>query len=783
LGLCLIGFAIDWSLILVIFEVAVALGMVIFVHELGHFVVAKLCGVKCEKFYLGFDIYGLKLLKFKRGETEYGIGILPLGGYVKMLGQEDNPAKLREEIERARQKPDAAAAAGGTGGLSASADAGTGGSTGGSPATAEAGTGGSTGGSPATAEAGTGGQANHATPDAPVDVAAAERALYDPRSYLAKSVPKRMAIISAGVIMNVIFAFICATIAYRLGVKQICAGIGKVVPGGPAWQVGLRDGDKIEEVGGKRAQRFQDVMTGISLGDNIAAGVTIEARRPDLKRPAVEEPVNVTVFPVNTGMKPTVGITSPFSTTLPTRRRPVIPGSAAARAGPEFQRGDTIVRMAIAHKSATGGRAERASATGGRANDIDAQPIETYAQVDAFLARHPDEPLLVTVERERAGAGQQPEAAPATETVNITVPTNPMRVLAPGLEMAMGKITAVQDDSPAKQAGLREGDVLRKIMGRPVGDPMSVPDRVRKLGNLFERIDLTIEREGVEKQIADVRLRQADWYEQPILEGSPMSIPQLGIAYQVLNRVAEVTKDSLAAEAGLQEGDVIVAAILLPPEKETDGDEKIDQEEVALKFDDENPNWPFLMHVVQASYPGSRVELKLEDGRKGRKIVLEPAPARAWFNPDRGFLFDPEEFTETAGDWGDALRLGARETWESLTLVVVILRKIGTQISARALGGPGTIAVVAGHAAYEGLSALLIFITIISANLAVLNFLPIPLLDGGHMMLLAWEGVRGKPADERVQAVLTYIGLCFILGLMAWVIGLDIVRFVFKPNW
>ena len=90
------------GLCVVILKVAVGLGFVIFVHELGHFVVAKLCGVKCEKFYLGFDIAGLKFCKFRWGETEYGIGILPLGGYVKMLGQEDNPAKLREEMERAK---------------------------------------------------------------------------------------------------------------------------------------------------------------------------------------------------------------------------------------------------------------------------------------------------------------------------------------------------------------------------------------------------------------------------------------------------------------------------------------------------------------------------------------------------------------------------------------------------------------------------------------------------------------------------------------------------------
>ena len=69
---------------LVILQVAIGLGFVIFVHELGHFLVAKACGVKCEKFYIGFDINGWNLGKFTWGETEYGIGILPLGGYVKM---------------------------------------------------------------------------------------------------------------------------------------------------------------------------------------------------------------------------------------------------------------------------------------------------------------------------------------------------------------------------------------------------------------------------------------------------------------------------------------------------------------------------------------------------------------------------------------------------------------------------------------------------------------------------------------------------------------------------
>src|SRR6056297_1612019 len=91
-------------------RVALGIGLVIFVHELGHFVAAKTFGVKCEKFYVGFDpplkIGPIKfprtLGKFTYGETEYGIGILPLGGYVKMLGQDDDPRKAEAEAERIR---------------------------------------------------------------------------------------------------------------------------------------------------------------------------------------------------------------------------------------------------------------------------------------------------------------------------------------------------------------------------------------------------------------------------------------------------------------------------------------------------------------------------------------------------------------------------------------------------------------------------------------------------------------------------------------------------------
>ena len=87
-------------IIISIVKFGVVLGILIFVHELGHFMVARWAGVYVKKFYLGFDIGGLKLFRYKGKETEYGIGILPLGGYVKMAGQEDVPANDEEAQEK-----------------------------------------------------------------------------------------------------------------------------------------------------------------------------------------------------------------------------------------------------------------------------------------------------------------------------------------------------------------------------------------------------------------------------------------------------------------------------------------------------------------------------------------------------------------------------------------------------------------------------------------------------------------------------------------------------------
>ena len=80
---------------------------------------------------------------------------------------------------------------------------------------------------------------------------------------------------------------------------------------------------------------------------------------------------------------------------------------------------------------------------------------------------------------------------------------------------------------------------------------------------------------------------------------------------------------------------------------------------------------------------------------------------------------------------------------------------------------------LASRAASQGPSELMLFLTLISANLALLNFLPIPVLDGGHMVFLIYEGITGRLPNERIYVGLMYLGLLLILTLMVWVLGLD----------
>jgi regulator of sigma E protease len=127
------------------------------------------------------------------------------------------------------------------------------------------------------------------------------------------------------------------------------------------------------------------------------------------------------------------------------------------------------------------------------------------------------------------------------------------------------------------------------------------------------------------------------------------------------------------------------------------------------------------------------------------------------------------------GAW-EAVGLGINETYQFVVKTYMTLRSMITnRVSAvKNLRGPITIALAAFAFAGESLPDFLFFLGMISVNLAVINFLPIPVLDGGHMVFLIYEKLRGRPATEQVRMGLTYVGVLLILSLMVFVIFLDV---------
>jgi regulator of sigma E protease len=696
--------SIGYSSIIVL-KVAVGLGLVIFVHELGHFLVAKWCGVKCEKFYVGFDVpiklgwgrFGIQLpsalWKRQWGETEYGLGIIPLGGYVKMLGQDDNPGKAAEERRRSQIASDDATANG-------------------------------------------------------ADDAGEQR--LDPRNFLAKSVPQRMAIISAGVIMNIIFAFIFAMIAYGLGVPHIQNVVGGLVPGDAAWKMGLQPGDRIASIRGVPTPRFEDIRENIML-DDAADGIAIVVRRGD-------EDLPFTLFPDTSRTLTKIGVAHATTTTLFSSDREgrcTVRNTPADQAG-MFQPGDLIVK-------------------------VDGKAIRDFEDLNRIEFLNADRPLVYTVQRLGEGkqVDEQGHSPGGGKEVNITV--NPLARRRLGIVMKAGPIAAIRKGSPAEKAGLRVGDRLVAIDGRKISeiDPLKLPDVVARLSQTQKTVSITVNREGVEIP-ANVTLDEtAVWVDRVVSEKRPMASSALGIAYTVTSIVDRVVPDSPAAKMDIRPDDEIVEAIIVPAEGKEK--EEANRSEFGLAGDPitfhDAANWPFFELLrLQVAQPDSTVKLTLRRNNAAHDpVTLTPFEPGDEFEPERGLVLNGLRDVQRASSFGEAASWAARRTGSAMTAVGKFLRRIKDKPdTARGMAGPIGIIQIAGSFAREGLAELLMFLTLISANLAVVNFLPIPVLDGGHMIFLAAEGIRGKPVSEKILVPLTWIGLFLILGLVIWTTSLDV---------
>ena len=570
----------------------------------------------------------------------------------------------------------------------------------------------------------------------------------DPRSYSAKPVRQRMAIISAGVIMNIITAMLFFAVAFSLGVALPPAELGGVQTGMPAWTHGLQHGDRITRIGDRPIETFADIMRAVAL---TSGPVRIHGVRPD------DTTFDITLNPDESGSRRLIGagpqpdsliVASPGEEEIPI----LWPGTPAAAAEEPFQPGDRI-------------------------ETIDGEDVPDIGWLQAYMARYDvrNRPVTFGVRRgESAGSPRE----------EVTVA--PQRFQTLGLRMQMGRIEAVQLDSPATEAGLQKGDKLTHVDGQVVGteiDPMELPDYLARRAGQPVTLTVIKDKDPREVSIEITPRDEPGWVDQPSSEAVPLSATSIGIAYHVVPTVQDVRPDSPAAKGGIEPGERIRQVDLVrgqesPPDFLNVVFDK-DVLEVPLKDDDGKAveNWSYAFWLMQVA-PTRNVRLHVSDRNgKDRQVVLTPRPAdRDWFYPEmRGLRLAPLLETQQADNVLAAMGMGVSHTKNWAIDIYLTLRNLVTgRISPKELHGPVGIAKVAYRFAEQGIADLLLFLGMLSVNLAVLNFLPIPVLDGGHMAFLIWEGVTRKKPSEKVLVAATYVGFAFVVGLMLAVLYLDI---------
>jgi regulator of sigma E protease len=480
-----------------------------------------------------------------------------------------------------------------------------------------------------------------------------------------------------------------------------------------------------------------------------------------------------------------------FAMGLGTQRVPeamlgsVLPGEVAAQAG--LQDGDRVVA-------------------------IDGERIARFSQLQAYVNPRPGVPIRLTVERKTDDGSARtfdvsvtPKAAPDPTVFEPGRTVGRLGVVA-GVELP---VVVVEPGSPAAAAGILDLDRVAAVDGKPIGSkaalvaaldaagdsvrldvvteaheepapvvegqpaqpPKKVPESRRTVtlarAPAVDVAEAGLDRFGVTSdELADAALAaRVDGTKAALVDAQRASARRFGLA-PVDGLVSFVAPGTVAAEKGLREGkDRVVAVdgkpLLTPNDLET-----------ALRAD---PDGVHVIGVVRApdDKSGARAEVLA--------FRMLPAPERMMggikvFGVGLTSAFGEGPTVEYAAPPAEALRNAFTQTGQ---LVVDVIKGFGLlftgKVGLESLGGPITIAKMSGQAAQAGSAIFLGFMCTISVNLAVLNLLPIPVLDGGHILMFIVELVRRKRLTPEQRMSATKVGLLFVGLLMVVAIGNDVL--------
>ncbi len=405
--------------------------------------------------------------------------------------------------------------------------------------------------------------------------------------------------------------------------------------------------------------------------------------------------------------------------TLTSRMGGVLPGSAAERAG--LREGDRVVAAA-------------------------GEPLWRWEDLETKL-RAPGAPAL-SLQIERDGETQAIELVREAEDEGA-FGTSGLSWHAP-----VARVGVSDPASPAAQAGIRTGDRIVSLNGEPVAN-------FHALERLLPTLAAPLEVELVRPLDGETETVRTTLRELPGPQASPASLGLLPVGV----RIAAVEPASPAKRAGLESGDVVLSV---------NGGLATSSEQV------KNLIWgsggvPLELHVLR-----DKRELRLSATPTERQIPVESGGTELHWGI--GVSLGPsDEGAEYRDDVVSnplvALGRGAQRTGDILAMIVGGIAQLVTgNVGMNSLSGPIGIGEIAADAYQTSWAQFVWLMAVISVNLAILNLLPIPVLDGGQIVLAAAEGIKGSPLPARARDVAQTVGLSLILLLMGVAFWNDIAR-------
>jgi len=333
------------------------------------------------------------------------------------------------------------------------------------------------------------------------------------------------------------------------------------------------------------------------------------------------------------------------------------------------------------------------------------------------------------------------EAGPAVAVLEPQSSSKPARIL--GVAPEYNLIADLRESERTRAIGLARRDVVREVNGRPIrGEQdllLALLEAANGLELMVERGQESIRLSGPGLDPASARALYEDLAIAPNMDAARVGI----------------RPRSSAAAAGLLDGDVVAAIDGRPIGAFTE-----------IRAAVERAGGMSVRVLVRRATP---------EGPRELDFAVQP---RAW-GFEYGLGFQPALYTYQAQSLEEAVRVGFASSWRFLAeSFLTLVRMFQGNVSSDNLGGIITIGVVSHSWAGLGLAKLFFFLCMLSVNLAFLNVLPVPVLDGGHLAFLLIEKLKGSPVSERVQSASQIVGIVLVGLLILYVTFNDIQRLI-----